>query len=59
MTTELSLDELKALRGQLHEKLNGHPYTKELDEVIANKNSKWVLTLRLSPSKEWTVRKSS
>ena len=40
MTTELSLDELKALRGQLHEKLNGHPYTKELDEVIANKEFK-------------------
>lgn len=29
MTTELSLDEL-TLRGQLHEKLNGHPYAKEL-----------------------------
>lgn len=40
MTQELSLDELKALRGQLHESLANHPYTKELDEVIANKEFK-------------------
>ena len=37
MTNELSLNELKELRGQLNEKLNDHPYTKELDEIIANK----------------------
>ena len=36
MTNELSLDELKELRGQLNEKLNNHPYTKELDEIIAS-----------------------
>ena len=35
-----SLDELKELRGQLNEKLNNHPYTKELDEIIANKEFK-------------------
>ena len=40
MTNELSLDELKELRGQLNEKLNNHPYTKELDEIIANKEFK-------------------
>ena len=40
MTNELSLDELKELRGQLDEKLNNHPYTKELDEIIANKEFK-------------------
>lgn len=40
MTGELSLDELKALRGQLDTCLNNHPYTKELDEVIANKEFK-------------------
>lgn len=40
MTNELSLDELKALRGQLDSALNAHPYTKELDEVIANKEFK-------------------
>ncbi len=40
MTGELSLDELKALRGQLDPSLNDHPYTKELDEVIANKEFK-------------------
>ncbi len=40
MTNELSLDELKALRGQLDPVLNAHPYTKELDEVIANKEFK-------------------
>jgi len=28
------------LRGQLNEKLNNHPYTKELDEIIANKEFK-------------------
>ena len=37
MTNELSLNELKELRGQLNEKMNDHPYTKELDEIIANK----------------------
>lgn len=40
MTSELSLDELKALRGQLDTCLNDHPYTKELDEVIVNKEFK-------------------
>jgi peroxiredoxin len=40
MTHELSLDELKALRAQLHKRLENHPYTKELDEVIANKEFK-------------------
>ena len=40
MTNELSLEELKELRGQLDEKLNNHPYTKELDEIIANKEFK-------------------
>lgn len=40
MTHELSLDELKALRGQLNACLNDHPYTKELDELIANKEFK-------------------
>lgn len=40
MTNELSLDELKALRGQLDASLNEHPYTKELDELIANKEFK-------------------
>ena len=40
MTNELSLEELKELRGQLDEKLNNHPYTKELDEIIANKEIK-------------------
>lgn len=40
MTTELSLNELKELRGQLDPKLNEHPYTKELDEIIANKEFK-------------------
>ena len=40
MTNELSLDELKELRGQLNRKLNKHPYTKELDEIIANKEFK-------------------
>lgn len=37
MKDELSLDELKDLRGQLDSCLAGHPYTKELDEVIAYK----------------------
>jgi len=40
MTGELSLDELKALRGQLDTCLTDHPYTKELDEVIAYKEFK-------------------
>ena len=40
MTGELSLDELKAFRAQLDSCLNDHPYTKELDEVIANKEFK-------------------
>lgn len=40
MTNELSLDELKAFRGQLDSALNAHPYTKELDELIANKEFK-------------------
>ncbi len=40
MTSELSLDELKELRAQLNPKLNEHPYTKSLDEVIANKEFK-------------------
>lgn len=40
MTNELSLDELKSLRGQLNACLEGHPYTKELDEVIFNKEFK-------------------
>ncbi|MDE6451225.1 MAG: DUF4369 domain-containing protein, partial [Odoribacter sp.] len=40
MTGELSLDELKALRAQLDTCLNNHPYTKELDETIANKEFK-------------------
>ena len=40
MTNELSLEELKELRGLLDKKLNNHPYTKELDEIIANKEFK-------------------
>lgn len=40
MTNELSLDELKGLRAQLDPRLNNHPYTKGLDEVIANKEFK-------------------
>ena len=40
MTNELSLDELKELRGQLNERLNDHPYTKELDHLIATKEFK-------------------
>lgn len=40
MTGELSLDELKELKGQLHEKLQNHPYTRQLEEVIANKEFK-------------------
>ena len=40
MTGELSLDELKAFRAQLDSCLNDHPYTKELDEAIANKEFK-------------------
>lgn len=36
MVSELSLDELKALRAQLDPKLNDHPYTRTLDETINN-----------------------
>lgn len=38
MTTELSVQELKDLRAKFAPNLNEHPYTKELDKVIAQKN---------------------
>lgn len=51
MTNELSLDELKELRGQLDAKLNDHPYTKALDEVISNKEFKVG-----APAPEFSIR---
>lgn len=40
MTTELSLQELKDIRAHFAPGLNEHPYTKELDEIIIQKDFK-------------------